>query len=263
MKRIGITYTETNFKNYPAWFTKEDLGDEFELVILSFEEKNVDDIARCDGFVLTGGIDIDPTLYEGDMDYPNRPANFSTARDQFEATVYWYAKEKRLPVLGICRGMQLIHVLEGGELIQDLGEQNAKHRSDGKDKEHSIEISKGSLLHTISGQLEGTVNSAHHQALYELLGGGANASTGRHLFDYKSGNPDFVLNALAWDIEGANENVIIEGFEYRDKYNHPWLLCVQWHPERMKDKESNPLSKKIKEAFLAAVKKLKNEDHQS
>jgi putative glutamine amidotransferase len=258
MKRVGITYTETNFKNYPAWFTEQDLGDDLELVILSFEKNNVEDIDRCDGFVLTGGIDVDPSFYEGDMSYPNCPAKFSTARDEFEAKVYWHAKEKSLPVLGICRGMQLIHVLEGGELIQDLGEGNAKHKSDGRDKLHSIEIIEGSLLHTISGQLEGTVNSAHHQALHVVLAGGPNAdaSPGHQPFKYKSGNPGFALNALARDIDGTKRQVTIEGFEYRDKYNHPWLLCVQWHPERMPGKETNPLSQKIKAAFIAAVKKV-------
>lgn len=229
-KKIGITYTETNFKNYPAWFTGQDLGDDLELVILSFEKNNVEDIERCDGFVLTGGIDVDPSFYKGEMDYPNRPARFLTERDNFEAKVYHYAKENRLPVLGICRGMQLIHVLEGGQLIQDLGEENTRHRSDGQDKEHSIEIIKDSLLHSVCGSLEGTVNSAHHQAL-------------------KSENPHIKFNALT-----KGNPVIVEGFEYHDKSNHPWLLCVQWHPERMKDKETNPLSQKIKEAFIAEVK---------
>lgn len=231
-KRIGITFTETNFKNYPAWFTQEDLGDEFELAILSFEENNVDDIARCDGFVLTGGIDVDPSFYNGKTGYPNRPASFLTARDNFEAKVYRYAKEKWLPVLGICRGMQLIHVLEGGKMIQDLGEQNAVHKSDGQDKEHTVDIAKGSLLQAISGQLEGTVNSAHHQAVEWGLA------------------PAMMRNAIT-------KNFLTEGFEYQDKHDNPWLLCVQWHPERMKDKENNPLSQKIKEAFLAAVKNSK------
>lgn len=233
-KRIGITYTETNFENYPAWFTEQDLGDDLELIILSFEKDNVDDIERCDGFVLTGGIDVDPTFYEGEMDYPNRPANFLTERDNFEAKVYKYAKEKWLPVLGICRGMQLIHVLEGGKMIQDLDKENAAHKSEGKDKKHSIVIEHSSLLHTICGQLEGTVNSAHHQAVEWNL----------------TMSPEIVPNAFS-------KNFILEGFEYEDKNNHPWLLCVQWHPERMKDKETNPLSYKIKEAFLAAVKNLK------
>lgn len=241
MKRIGITYTETNFKNYPAWFTKEDLGDEFELVILSFEENNVDDIGRCDGFVLTGGIDVDPSFYNGSMEYDNRPANFLTARDEFEAKVYRHAKNNWLPVLGICRGMQLIYVLEGGEMVQDLGEDNVVHKNEKGDKEHAIIVAKGSLLHSISGQLDGSVNSAHHQAVDW----------------YSKGRGHLAFNAFSKGITGRHALPVAEGFEYQDKYANPWLLCVQWHPERMKDKENNPMSQKIKEAFLAAVKKTK------
>lgn len=241
MKRIGITYTETNFKNYPAWFTKEDLGDEFELIILSFEKNNVEDIERCDGFVLTGGIDVDPSFYDGSKEYANRPANFLTARDEFEAEVYRYAKEKGVPVLGICRGMQLIHVLEGGKLVQDLSEDNVVHKNENGDKEHSIIIAKGSLLHTTCGQLEGTVNSAHHQAL-----------------EWYWKSPDHLaFSAFSKSVAGPHAIPVAEALEYKDKYTNPWLLCVQWHPERMNDKENNPLSQKIKEAFLAAVKKLK------
>jgi putative glutamine amidotransferase len=58
-----------------------------------------------------------------------------------------------------------------------------------------------------------------------------------------------MANAFSFD-----EEKIIEGFEYRDKSNKPFLLCVQWHPERMKDREQNPFSKNIKEHFIAAVK---------
>ena len=119
-KKIGISFTRTNFQNYPAWFTKEDLGDDLELLVLSFEENNVADIYLCDGFVLTGGVDIDPTFYGGAAEYAERPEEFQTARDAFEATIYHYAQEKSLPVLGICRGLQLVNVLEGGTLVQDF-----------------------------------------------------------------------------------------------------------------------------------------------
>jgi putative glutamine amidotransferase len=235
-KKIGISYTRTNFHNYPAWFTQEDLGDDLELVILSFEENNVADIYKCDGFVLTGGVDIDPAFYGGKEIYIDRPVEFQTARDQFEATIYRYAQEKGLPVLGICRGLQLINVLEGGTLIQDLGhEGNALHKKETYDKQHAVNIIPGTLLHGIAGEKTGFVNSAHHQAI-------------------DAGTISDALLANAWS---ADNPEIVEGLEFKNKTGKPFMLCVQWHPERIPGKENNPLSQKIKEQFIAAVKNLK------
>ena len=73
MKRIGITFTQTNLKNYPAWFRPEDLGDDISLVELSYLHLDETLMENCDGFVLTGGIDMDPVFYDGPLDYPNRP----------------------------------------------------------------------------------------------------------------------------------------------------------------------------------------------
>jgi putative glutamine amidotransferase len=72
------------------------------------------------GFVLTGGVDVHPSLYSGSPTYNNRPEMFLHERDLFESRIYRYAQLNKIPILGICRGMQLINVLEGGKLIQDL-----------------------------------------------------------------------------------------------------------------------------------------------
>lgn len=122
MKRIGITYTTTHVENYFSWFSPTDNAEEIELVELSFERNNIQDIHTCDGFVMTGGVDVHPALYGGNFGYENMPDAFQVARDHFESKVYQYAVLHRLPVLGICRGLQLINVLEGGKLVQDLGE---------------------------------------------------------------------------------------------------------------------------------------------
>lgn len=238
-KRIGICDTEASPNNYFTWFTEEDLGDEFELVKLGSPQSGLKAIESCDGFVLTGGVDVSPDFFGGNPDYPNRPEKFRIDRDTFESIVYEFAKYAKRPVLGICRGLQLINVLEKGKLIPDLGTYgNSIHRKDAGnevDKQHDINIVEGSMLHQISGELKGNVNSAHHQ--------GVDANT-------LSEN----LAANSWS---TDELKIIEGLEFKDKSDKGFMLCVQWHPERIPGKETNPLSQKVKEQFLAAVKNTK------
>jgi putative glutamine amidotransferase len=230
-KKIGISFSETNFHNYWNWFTPEELQT-VELIELSFQKNNAEDIAKCDGFVLTGGIDVDPSFYDASADYENGPAQFSPERDRFEEQIYRYAQLNKLPVLGICRALQLVNVLEGGKLIQDLNsEGNAIHRKGNapSDKEHAV-IAEGLLL-DITGSATGDINSAHHQAVDP-------GAMGKN------------LKANAY----ADDGKTIEGLEFSDKTNKAFMLCVQWHPERMKNKTENPFSQKIKERFLREVK---------
>ena len=84
-------------------------------------------------------------------DYKNKPGLFQPERDQFEAKIYQHSQLHKLPVLGICRGMQLINVLQGGNLIQDLDDGNARHRKEESDKEHTIVTENNTLLHKIAG----------------------------------------------------------------------------------------------------------------
>ena len=91
-KKIGISYTRTYFQNYWDWFTPGDLANQFELVELSFEKNNAQDIYTCDGFVLTGGVDVHPSFYNGKNDYKNKPGLFEPERDVFEARIYQHAQ---------------------------------------------------------------------------------------------------------------------------------------------------------------------------
>ena len=241
-KKIGISFTKSSFPNYWDWFTKEDLQKDVELVELNFEKNNTEDIYKCDGFILTGGVDTHPSFYGGKTVYNNSPSSFQIERDIFEEKIYRYSQLNKLPVLGICRGMQLINILEGGKLIQDLDKDNARHKKEESDKEHSIIAEKNSLLHEISGSLTGQVNSAHHQAI-----------------DAKAIGDNLIVNAYDDDDAGPNgssgREKTIEGLEFKNKSRKAFMLCVQWHPERMKDKEENPFSKNIKKQFLAEVRK--------
>lgn len=231
-KKIGISYTKTLFQNYWNWLTPADLKDDLELVELSFEKNNQEDIYKCDGFILTGGVDVHPSFYDGETVYNNSPGYFQPERDHFEAKIYRHSQLNRLPVLGICRGMQLINVLQGGKLIQDLDNGNERHKKEESDKEHTVIAADNSLLSKITGARSGHVNSAHHQAI----------------------DPAAIGDNLQVNAFDDDEEKIIEGLEFADKTNKSFMLCVQWHPERIKDKEHNPFSENLKKEFLLAIR---------
>lgn len=232
-KKIGISYSESNFKNYWNWFSVEDLGDEFELLELSFERGNKEDILACSGFVLTGGIDVVPSIYGGNEDYPFKPEHFLPERDEFEALIYRYSQQNKIPILGICRGMQYINILEGGKVFEDNGfEINSLHKKMEVDKTHDIDVVQDSLLYKVTGLRTGMVNSAHHQAV----------------------NPNHLGNNLMASAYAIGAHPIIEALEFKDKSGKAFMIGVQWHPERMKGRERNPLSQKIKKSFLHHVR---------
>ena len=232
-KRIGISFTRTSFQNYWNWISPGDLQDDLELVELSFEKNNTEDIYRCDGFILTGGVDVDPSFYNGETGYKNSPSLFQPERDRFEEKIYSHSQLYKLPVLGICRGMQLINILQGGKLIQDLDNGNERHRKEDLDKEHTIVVSeKDSLLYKIAGSHAGHVNSAHHQAI----------------------DPNAIGDNLVVNAYDDDDEKIIEGLEFKNKNNKAFMLCVQWHPERMKDRKENTFSENLKKQFLSAIR---------
>ena len=225
-RKIGITFSETNFENYVRWFE----GD-VEVVVLSWEDKEDFRTKGCDGFVLTGGVDTDPALYGGSVDYANRPSAFNTERDVFESRVYAYARTQGIPVLAVCRGMQLVNIVEGGGMVQDLGHDgNPIHRKeDGVDKSHPVFLEEGSLMHEVSGLLEGKTNSAHHQAV------------------------DVSALPSCLKVTARSADGTAEALEYSEPSGKPFMLCVQWHPERMEDRLTNPLSRNIRARFLKEV----------
>lgn len=220
MRKVGFTDT-SNIQNYLKWFEGEDV----EAVKL---EVGSHDYKGCQGIVLTGGIDVHPDVYDGEHDYPNRPEEWDEGRDQYEETVYKYAKVNKVPILAICRGLQLVNVLEGGTMIQDLGEGNATHKKEQDDKEHTVTIDSRTMLGDITGAMSGVVNSAHHQAVDE---------PGRSLM-----------------VNATSKDNVIEGLEFKDKTNKGFMIAVQWHPERMKDKDTSAFSKNVKKAFLSAIR---------
>jgi putative glutamine amidotransferase len=209
MMKIGLTYTgsDTKHANYVRWLKDQDAA--IEVVRLSVAD-DPNAIKECDALVLSGGVDIEPTLYGGNYGYEKAPKNgWQKDRDLFEYSALLYAWEHAMPVLGVCRGLQLINVNCKGTLLQDLGFRGdeAHEATPGADKQHPVKIVTGTMLAEIAGQGGGSVNSAHHQAI-DRLGGGLR------------------VNSRA-------EDGTIEGIEWADPEGKPFLLAVQWHPERM------------------------------
>ncbi len=185
----------------------------------------------CDGLLLTGGPDVHPGRYDKQSDTSR--CEIDEARDTLEFTLIKKAFKKKMPILGICRGQQILNIALGGSLIVDIPEDvgtNVVHRCDNPDScFHKISIVKNSLLHHLVNIDEGVVNTNHHQAI------------------------DRIANDLI--STSSSEDGIIESVEWKDKINKPFLLAVQWHPERLDYK--NPLSLAIGEAFLDNVLKNK------
>lgn len=229
MKKIGITYSDTNFLHYPAWIKGND--EDIEVIILSYRENNWQDANHCNAFVFTGGIDVHPKYYGNHrLIFPNNESgNFNEQRDVFEKIIFDIAQQKKVPILGICRGMQLINSLLGGDLVQDLEESGKNdHKSHNKiDGMHSISLTEGSELYKIATTSKGIINSAHHQSLGKIA-------------------PQLEVVALS-------EDNVPEAVEYKNKKDQPWMLCVQWHPERLATEDQVPFSENIRKAFLKSI----------
>jgi putative glutamine amidotransferase len=226
--RIGLTYTGADEKhnNYVRWL--KDGDEDIEVVKLSLDEGVVGD---HDALVLSGGVDIYPSFYSGRMDYDHRPREWQEGRDEFEKNVLMRAWQRRIPVLGVCRGLQLINVCCGGTLVQDLGPQgDLRHQNTPVDKEHGVKVVEGSLLYDIVGD-GGWINSAHHQAI-DRLGEGLK------------------VNSRAGD-------GVIEGIEWAQPEGRPFMLAVQWHPERMYVHGFRDVGfyKAVRDRFIEEIKK--------
>jgi putative glutamine amidotransferase len=229
--KIGITDCG-KFENYRRWIEMEA---DVEVVKLSFHTGNIKNTESCDGILFSGGEDLHPALYgkpEFVQEYGLK--EIIPARDLFEYKVIEKALEREKPILGICRGMQLINVFLGGSLVPDipaLYHSNGHGKINGQDQTHFVRVETASMLHDLSGQELGIVNSAHHQSVDRP--------------------------AVALKISAFSEPAIVEAMEWKDPAKKSWLLMVQWHPERMSDL-SSPFSANLKMAFLEAVRKAEN-----
>lgn len=194
--------------NYVSWIQRGCPG--FEVVPVEHIDRAFVQSHRAEvaGLVLSGGCDVDPVLY-GQKPHPKTQTP-DHDRDRFEQWLFTVAQEHRWPLLGICRGLQIVNVLLGGSLIQDIGMTHAQEEKY-VDKHHQITVLPGTVLHRLVGTDETSVNSSHHQVVDP-------AHLGTHLR----------ISATSQ----ANGVDIVEALETTDSL-WPWLLLVQWHPERI------------------------------
>lgn len=181
-------------------------------------------LAQCDGFLFPGGPDIAPNLY-GQEPQPGC-GEPNTVRDDFEYPLLKAVLAGEKPVLCVCRGMQLLNVVQGGTLRQDIKPVQEFNHADFRNRAgttHPVELESGSILDELFGQRTIRVNSLHHQAV-DRLGDG--------------------LRKTAWSPDGFVEAVELKG--------RPFALGVQWHPEHMAQKD--PAQQKIFERFAAACR---------
>ena len=167
-----------------------------------------------DGLILAGGSDVDPCSY-GAQPHPETRGT-RPERDRFELALGTRALERDMPVLGICRGMEMLNVIQGGTLNQHLGLQLHRH-TPGAFTDHRVRLEPGSLAERVVGGEHTEVKSAHHQGLEEL-GEGVVAS-------------------------GYADDGIVEAIELPDR---GFAVGVLWHPEE--DEQSRVIGSLVDEA---------------
>ena len=197
-------------------------GARMRWVELSDPEQAVQDALTCDGLLLPGGGDMDPKIY-GQARIPacGEPNLLRDAAEPLLLRAFLAADK---PVLGICRGIQVMNAVLGGDLYQDIKPFEHLPHNDHWAKVHTVTVRRGTLLSRILGQDTVLVNSQHHQAVDRVA-------------------PGFTLAALS-------EDGIVEAIEKPDAR---FCLGVQWHPEWLSD--ADPAMQDLFDAFVNACSK--------
>ncbi len=184
-------------------------------------------LSTCDAIIFTGGEDVVPAYYG--KEYDSARCETNPTRDSLEMALIKEAMQLKIPVFGVCRGQQILNVAFGGTLIIDIPTDhpgNVIHQcEDYLHCFHSVSLVKGSKLQLIAMVDTGSVTSNHHQAIEKPAPG---------------------IRIVAWSSDS-----IAEAMEWTDPESKPFMMTVQWHPERMNTK--SPLSMPLMNAFLKAA----------
>lgn len=198
------------------------------LPYIETEAEGAELLDRIDGLLLSGGVDVDSLIF-GEMPHPKMGA-VAPERDVTELILIKQALERDMPILGICRGHQVLAIAAGGTIWQDLPDQvpsALKHAQNAPRwfPSHPVTIMPGTKLAALLGEGERRVNSFHHQAVKRVPHG-------------------WVASAIAPD--GINEALELPGKKF--------VISVQWHPENFAGRPGYNFDK-LFQAFIAAAVK--------
>jgi putative glutamine amidotransferase len=231
--RILLTLDRDTTKREENDYVRSLMEAGFERGEIEIAEPGTVPEGRFDGLVLGGGCDVDPRRY-GETTRADAGVELDEGRDTTDFALFQKASEAGVPILGICRGLQVINVARGGTLVQDIPSErpaSLTHQKPPRQKtrlDHDVEVRPGTRLAGIAGRPAIAVNSRHHQAIGEPA-------------------PGLQLSANAPD-------GLIEGIESAE--SEGWLVAVQWHPENL---AGDPVSRNLFGEFARAVKQGRRE----
>lgn len=186
-------------------------------------------LKTCDGLLCTGGGDLYPGLF-GKLNEIDKCGPADRHRDSMELAVIHLGVKLKMPIVGICRGLQVINVAEGGTLYTDLptdiGTKVIHRKKDWQHCFHEVYVNKNSELYAISRADSDSVASNHHQGIDKLANG--------------------------FKVSARSADSLAEAIEWADTTGKGFMMAVQFHPERMS--KNNPLSKYFGEKFFSEMK---------
>jgi len=200
----------------------ERAGASVKWIELDDTEKAITEALACDGLLLPGGADIEPALYGRNREEKCGKPN--ELRDKYEFLIYDAFVKTNKPILCICRGFQLLNVINSGTLYQDISEIKKCNHSDFLKRAkniHNVTITENTKLYEFFGKSQVGVNSMHHQAVEDV-------------------GDNLIVSAVS-------EDGFVEAIELKD---HRFCIGVQWHPEHMS--KTDVLQQKLFDEFVNA-----------
>ena len=198
----------------------------YPIVLPAIVDRCEEALSMVDGLLLIGVGDIEGK-HLGAENHP-KAKFFNPLRDEFELALIKLAAQRKMPMLGVCRGLQMMNVALGGSLYQDINDEQGTDFDHQREKTpdlpvHAVSIAAESCLASILGTTSVSVNSVHHQAIKDVSS---------------------KLKAVAWAPDGVIEAAEACG-------DSGFMLGVQWHPERMAEKQPEQL--RLFERFVGAA----------